>query len=245
MSDIATDTPAAATSRATYDSAQEIAAKKQMLCDALTMLERAEIIDFNGHFSARVGPDRLLINSGASVRSAMTVQDIVMIDLDGKLIEGTAVPPMEFHIHASIYRRRPDVNAVVHTHPVWSTLFSMVGKAVEPVIMQAATLGQIRQFPKTASINTRELGDELAECLGEHRIAMLRSHGSVIASEGILETFVLGFYLEENAHRQYLASQIGAPTVLNAEQVATINKNLWKPHLLKKVWDYHVGKLRG
>jgi len=218
--------------------------QKQMLAQAILMLERAEVIDFNGHFSWRVpGHDHMLINSGASVRSALTAADIVRIDFDGNLIEGNAVPPMEFHIHSEIYRKRPDVNSVVHTHPTWSTLFSMTGNTVQPVIMQAAVLGQIQQFPKTASINKKPLGEELAECLGTHRVAMLKSHGAVIAAEGILETFVLAFYLEENAHRQYLAQQIGAPMVLSAEQVETIGKTLWKPNLLQKVWDYHAGKL--
>jgi ribulose-5-phosphate 4-epimerase/fuculose-1-phosphate aldolase len=151
---------------------------------------------------------------------------------------------MEFHIHSEIYRKRPDVNSVVHTHPVWSTLFSMTGNAVQPVIMQAAVLGEIQLFPKTASINEKRLGQELAECLGAHRVAMLKSHGAVIAAEGVLEAFVLAFYLEENAHRQYLARQIGDPMVLSPEQVETIGRNLWKPNLLRKVWDYHAGKLR-
>lgn len=114
-----------------------IAEQKQMLVDAILMMERAQVIDFNGHFSTRaVGTEHMLINSGQSVRSALTVGDIVTIDLDGNLVDGDAVPPMEFHIHAEIYRRRPDVNAVVHTHPLWSTLFSMVGQPVLPVIMQ-------------------------------------------------------------------------------------------------------------
>ena len=73
---------------------------------------------------------------------------------------------------------------------------------------------------------------------------MLKSHGAVIAAEGILEAFVLAFYLEENAHRQYLAQQIGEPMVLSQEQVETISRNLWKPNLLQKVWAYHAGKLR-
>ena len=218
--------------------------QKQMLVDAILMLERAEVIDFNGHFSWRLpGQDRMLINSGASVRSALTAADIVTIDFDGNLIEGDAVPPMEFHIHSEIYRKRPDVNSVVHTHPTWSTLFSMTNNVVRPVIMQASVLGEIQQFPRTASINQRPLGEELAACLGPHRVAMLKSHGAVIAAEGILEAFVLAFYLEENAHRQYLAQQIGEPMVLSAQQVDTIGKNLWKPNLLQKVWDYHAGKL--
>ncbi len=218
--------------------------QKRNLVDALLMLERAQVIDFNGHFSARVsGADHMLINSGRSVRSALTVDDIVTIDFDGKLIEGDAVPPMEFHIHSEIYRRRPDVHAVVHTHPLWSTLFSMVGRPVLPVIMQAAVLGEIQLFEQTASINSRPLGESLAQALGSHRCAMLKSHGAVVAAEGILEAFVLAFYLEETAQRQHLATQIGTPAVLSPEQVAVIARNLWKPNLLQKVWDYHHAKL--
>ena len=68
---------------------------KEQLADAILMMERAEIIDFNGHFSARLpGTPHVLINSGKSVRSALTVADIVLIDLNGNLVEGDAVPPM-------------------------------------------------------------------------------------------------------------------------------------------------------
>jgi L-ribulose-5-phosphate 4-epimerase len=222
----------------------DITEQKQKLVDAILMLEAAEVIDFNGHFSARVpGSDRMLINSGKSVRSALTADDIIMIDFDGKPVDGTVVPPMEFHIHSEIYRSRPDVNSVVHTHPLWSTLLSMTGVPVQPVIMQAAVMGDIKVFPKTASINTQALGRELAECLGGDRVIMLKSHGSVMAAEGILETFVLAFYLEETAQRQHLALQIGKPAVLDAEQCAVIRRNLWKPNLLQKVWDYHRAKL--
>jgi L-fuculose-phosphate aldolase len=222
----------------------DFALEKQMLADAILMLERAEVIDFNGHFSWRVpGQERMLINSGASVRSALTSADIVLIDFDGNLVQGEAVPPMEFHIHAEIYRARPDVGAVVHTHPLWSTLFSMAGVPVQPVIMQAAVLGPIRVFPETASINQRELGQRVAAELGGDRVLMLRSHGAVAAGEGIVEAFVLAVYLEETAQRQHMASQLGAPTVLTPQQVETISRNLWKPNLLRKVWDYHHAKL--
>lgn len=218
--------------------------QKRMLVDAILMLERAGIIDFNGHASWRI-PDQqlMLINSGASVRSALTTQDIVTIDFDGNLIEGDAGPPMEFHIHSEIYRCRPDVGSVIHAHPLWSTLFGSTGRPVEPVIMQAAVLGEIRTFDKIASINEKQLGEELAASLGKHRIAMLKSHGSVIAAGNLLEAFVLAVYLEENAERQYLARQLGEPTVLTPEQILVIASNLWKPHLLQKVWDYHAGKL--
>ena len=221
------------------------AALKQQLCDALSMLERAEVIDFNGHMSCRLpGSDHVLINSGKSVRSALSAEDIIAIDMDGRPVAGDVVPPMEFHIHTEIYRRRPEVNAVAHTHPLWSTLFSMAGEPVQPVTMQAAVMGPIQFFDKTASINQKSLAEELAAALGAHRVVMLKSHGAVVVGADIVEAFVLGIYLEETARRQYMARALGTPYALSAAEVEKIGGNLRKPHLLKKVWDYHHAKMR-
>ena len=218
---------------------------RQQLADALSMMERAEVIDFNGHMSCRLpGTDHILINSGKSVRSDLSAADIIEIDLDGKPVGHEVVPPMEFHLHSAIYRARPDVNAVAHTHPVWSTLFSSAGQAVQPVTMQAAVMGPVQTFAKTASINQRPLAEELAAALGSHRVIMLRSHGAVTVGADIVEAFVLAIYLEETAKRQYLARAIGTPYALTAAEVDTIGANLRKPHLLKKVWDYHRAKLK-
>jgi ribulose-5-phosphate 4-epimerase/fuculose-1-phosphate aldolase len=220
-------------------------AQKQQLATAILMLERAQIIDFNGHFSARLpGGEGFLINSGASCRSALTADDICAVDPDGKPLAGGPPPPMEFHIHAEIYRSRADVHAVVHTHPLWSTVLGIAGHRIRPVIMQAAVLGEIRHFDPISSINTRELGQALAAELAGHRVVTLQSHGAVIAAEGILEAFVLACYLEENAQRQYLAAQCGDLRVLAPAEIATIWSNLWKPNLLQKVWEYHYAKLR-
>ena len=214
------------------------------LADALRMLEAAEVIDFNGHMSCRVpGTGHILINSGKSVRSRITPADIIAIDMDGKPVEGDVVPPMEFHIHTEIYRRRPDVNAVAHTHPLWSTLFSMVGEAVQPVTMQAAVMGPVQSFAKTASINRQDLAVELAATLGSHQVVMLKSHGAVVVGADVVEAFVLAIYLEETAKRQYLARALGTPYALVAAEVEKIGANLRKPHLLRKVWDFHHAKL--
>jgi L-ribulose-5-phosphate 4-epimerase len=226
------------------DAARRTEDLKQKLVDAITMLERAKIIDFNGHFSTRVpGSDHIMINSGASVRSALTREDIITIDLDGRNIAGNTAPPIEFHIHTEIYRRRRDVAAILHAHPLWSTVLSIAGHDIRPVIMQSAVLGEIRRFDTITSINSRELGRAIAETLGNNGIVMLKSHGAVVAAEGILEVFVLAIYLEETAERQYRAMQVGTPTVLSAAEIRTIKQNLWKPNLLQKVWDYHHAKL--
>jgi L-fuculose-phosphate aldolase len=136
------------------------------------------------------------------------------------------------------------VNAVAHTHPVWSTLFSSVGEPVRPVTMQAAVMGEVQMFPKTASINTAELGREVAAALGPHRVMMLKSHGAVSVGGNIVESFVFAIYLEETARRQYLARAIGTPYALTAAEVDKIGSNLRRPNLLQKVWDYHHARLR-
>lgn len=222
----------------------ELSVLRQQLALALRMLERQGIIDFNGHFSARLPDGRpgLLINAADSVRSAIRPEDFIAIDFEGRQLEGDRTPPMEFHLHAQVYLRRPDVHAVVHTHPRWSTVLTMVGLEWQPVTMQAAVVGPVRTFEKTASINSVPLGQELAQFLGGAKTALMRRHGAVSVAASVTDAFVQAVYLEENAHRQYLAHQIGTPEPLSADECATIGRNLSRPALLQKVWDYHAAK---
>jgi L-ribulose-5-phosphate 4-epimerase len=218
--------------------------QNQLLIAALTMLVRAEIIDFNGHASLRCGDGRhMLINAGAAPRNALTLNDIVMVDFDGVPALGAAPPPMEFPIHAEIYRRRPDVNAIIHAHPLWSTVLGMAGHEIRKVTMQASVLGEIKMFSKIASINTLSQGRMLAETLADARVVMLQSHGSVCVGTDLIEAFALALYLEDTARRQYLALQLGPVIELTPLELAATAKNLWKPHLLEKLWDFHAAKL--
>lgn len=216
---------------------------RQQLALALAMLEREEIIDFNGHFSARL-PDGsgLMINAADSVRSRIGEHDFIDIDFDGHALAGDRTPPMEFHLHSQIYLCRPDVHAIVHIHPRWSTVLTTVGQAWQPVTMQAAVLGAVPVFEKTASINSAALGLELAEFLGGAKAALMRRHGAVTVAASVSDAFVQAIYLEENAHRQYLALQIGTPQPLNDEECAVIGRNLSRPALLQKAWAYYAAK---
>ena len=217
---------------------------KQTLVDAIRMLERAEIIDHSGHCSARRDGNSFYINSGASMRGALTVDDIVTVDLDGSLVEGSAKPPLEFHIHSEIYRARPDVNAVAHTHPRWSTLLTMVGAKFEPVYAQGVLLGDIAILDSPLSVNTRPIGEKLAATLGQGRAVLLKAHGCVVVGANIVECFALAAYVEENACRQYMAMQIGEPYVFSEAEQQACRANLSAPHLFKKTWDHYHSKLR-
>lgn len=216
---------------------------KQRLVDAIRMLTRAEMIDHSGHCSARCDRQSFYINSAASVRVALTVEDIVTVDLDGSVIEGRGRPPLEFPIHSEIYRARPDVNAVMHTHPRWSTFLTMVGAPFRPVFGQGALLGDVPVLDSPLSVNTRSLGETLAATLGQRPAVLLKAHGAVIVGRGIVECFALAAYLEENAYRQYMALQIGVPYVFSEAEQQACRERLWSPGLFQKAWDHYRAKL--
>jgi ribulose-5-phosphate 4-epimerase/fuculose-1-phosphate aldolase len=213
------------------------------LVDAIRMLTHADLIDYSGHCSARRDAESFYINSGASIRSTLTAEDIVAVDLDGELQEGTARPPLEFPLHAEIYRARSDVRVVMHTHPKWSTLLTMVGEPFRPVFPQGALLGDVPVLDSPLSVNTRDMGARAAAVLGGGPALLLKSHGAVIVGADIVECFALAIYLEENACRQYMAMQIGTPYVFSDAEQEACRARLGSPALFRKAWDHYRVKL--
>jgi len=216
---------------------------KQQLVDCIRMLEQSDIIDYNGHASIRLDDNRMLINIGSCQRSQLKVGDICTIDMEGNVIEGNGKPPLEFHLHAGIYRARADVKAVVHAHPKWSTFLTMVGESYQPVYAQGSLVYPMPVLDSPNSINNRAMADRLAATLGDRPAAMMKSHGAVTVGKDIVEAFVLANYLEENAYRQYMALQIGKPYSFSAEEVALCREKLWTVSLFKRTWDHFRAKL--
>ncbi|MFM9966821.1 MAG: class II aldolase/adducin family protein [Burkholderiales bacterium] len=217
---------------------------KQQIVDCVRMLEQADIIDYNGHVSARVGENRVLINIGSCQRSALTVDDICAVDLEGKMIEGRANPPLESHLHCGIYRVRSDVKAVVHAHSKWTTFLTMVGAKYLPVYAQGSLLYPVPVLDSPDSINNKPMADKLAATLGDRPAALMKAHGAAIVGKDIVEAFVLANYLEENAYRQYMAMQIGKPYEFDARELALCREKLWTQSLFQRTWDHFKAKLK-
>jgi len=93
------------------------------------------------------------------------------------------------------------------------------------------------------SINNPVMAKRLADTLGDRSAAMMKSHGAVTVGKDIVEAFVLINYLEENAHRQYMALQIGTPYSFTAEEVDICGKKLRTESLFKRTWDHFHAKL--
>ena len=217
--------------------------QKQSLVDCIRMLEQSNIIDYNGHASIRLSNDHMLINIGSCQRSRLTSQDICTINFNGDVIEGNGKPPLEFHLHAGIYRSRPEVQAIVHAHPKWSTFLTMVGQDYQPVYAQGTLVYPMPVLDSPNSINNPTMAQRLADTLGERPAAMMKSHGAVTCGKNIIEALVLANYLEENAYRQYRALQIGKPYSFTEEEISACQAKLWTESLFNRTWDHFYSKL--
>lgn len=215
---------------------------RAVLTQGLTILEHLGIIDFNGHFSARLDDGNILINSGSSVRSAITPDDFVIVGPNGESDTSSPKPPKELPLHLSIYQARPDVKSVAHGHPKWSTLLTSAGHAYEVTMPQGALLGGVATYPSPRSVNNPTTGDEVAAVVGDGRAALLKAHGSVIAADDVLEATVMAIYLEMNAERQFNAALIGGAYEFSPEESAACQKGLMSRGLFEKCWNYYLAK---
>ena len=217
---------------------------KSDLVTAIRLLTAEGIMDFNGHLSYRLpGTDQVLINSRRASRASLRVEDIVTIDLGGRVIAGDE-PPSETPIHTRIYCARPDVFSVAHIHPQYATVFGIAEKPLVPVF----TLGCM--FPREGIpvyddpdlIRTNAQGDAVAKSLGDARAALMRGHGAVVVSEDIISCFNLCIWLEENAKKQLWASQLGTPRVFSDDELNRVRASMWRPEVIRKTWDFYVAK---
>lgn len=212
------------------------------LIQGISILERLGIIDFNGHFSVRLDDGDILINTGSSVRSNIKLADFVRVETDGHVDEESPRPPAELPLHLSIYRARPDVAAVVHGHPKWSTFLTCAGLDYQVTMAQGALLDPVAQFRSPRSINNNEIANEVAQTLADGRALLLKAHGSVVAARNVKEATVLAIYLELNAERQFNAKLVGDPYVFTAEETAACKSGLMKSSLFEKCWNYYLEK---
>src|SRR5436190_581410 len=179
------------------------------------ILYRLGLVDYMGHASARIpGTDRALIKPRHSedVKGMDSVlpDQLVTMDLDGTMLDGPAPPPSERYIHTAIYRSRPDVGGVVHTHQTLATVFGIVGRPLLPILHVEAPLvaDGVPIYDSPRLITSAALGAEVADALGGRDVCHLRNHGIVAVGRTVQEATVNAIFLERLARANLLASQL-------------------------------------
>ena len=219
---------------------------KEKLVTCIRMMAMEGLLDFNGHVSARLRGDRLLINSRYSTRAGITREQIVLVDMDGKLIQGEDEPPSETVIHTEIYRARPDVNCVAHVHPQYATLFTIAGVPLVPVYIVASLFGQegVPVFDDPRLIRSKAEGQAVAAALGEAPALLLRAHGAVAVAGDVEGVFAVAFAMEDNAKKALWTSALGQPRPLSVAEMAQYGAPVSDRGTKRKIWNFHVEKAK-
>ena len=198
-----------------------------------------------GHVSVRLSPDRFLIPTRASPGLAATDRLLVM-DLEGRVLEGEGTPNAELWIHARTYAARPDVGAVVHVHPPNVVVLGQLGTTLRPLHNSGALLGTgVPVYPRPGLILDRELGEEVAAALGGGRALLLRGHGANVVASGLHEATVLACFLEEAAELQVKAlsaARTDGSTIgwFSAGEAARAAREIGSTGPIERAWDYYV-----
>ncbi len=224
------------------------------LVAANRILAAQGVVDGFGHVSARhdKNPNRFLL-ARSMAPALVTSADIIEFDLDGNAINANGrTVYLEIFIHGAIYKARPDVKSVVHSHSPSVIPFGVTGANLRPLYHMSSFLGNgtpIFDIRKEAGmtdmlIRDNTLGASLARALGDQAVVLMRGHGSTAVGNSIPQAVFRAIYTEVNAHLQSEAGKLGPITFLDPEEarLATETNNgvIGRPW---ELWKRSVGKI--
>lgn len=200
--------------------------KKLIVESGLRMLNSGYTVETWGNISFRDKQTNLVYLTPSGMDYTIVTQDdIVVCDLDGNVVEGKRKPTIETGLHLAIYKARPEVNAVVHTHPMYSMVFSCCGEDIPLVIDEAAqTLGGTVKTAQYALPGSPELAQNCVEALGQQSNAcLLKSHGAVCVGEDMDSAFKVSKVLEVTAEIYQMIRAIGnTPYKISDENICAM-----------------------
>ena len=225
--------------------------QRTLLASACRILYKLGLSDYLGHPSVRLDDSRVLIKPKHSPRvrgmDTMGPDNMVLIDLDGNpLDQSVDPPPSERFIHTEIYKARPDVRSVVHTHQPMATLLGIVEMPILPLLHVEASVVEVQPVPMLACaelIVNSQLGGRVAQALGQHRVCHLQNHGIVSVGKSVQEATLGAIHLERLAEVNYKAALLGRqPRAIPPNELEALKTRLAAP---AGRWAYYTELAEG
>ena len=223
----------------TKESVLKDVSPRQQIVTACRVLENAGQADMVwGHVSVRDQQGRGLWLKGSNLGfDEVQERDVILLSWEGEVIEGTAGRHVEYPIHLEIMRLRPDVNAVVHTHPLYSVAFAATGRPLLALSHEACHFvpPDIARFLNTGDlIRTPQLGQDLAHCLGERNAVLIPHHGIVTVGTDLGKAVAAATHLERACQIALLTGDGARPS---SDEEALQKRERSDRHLTM-AWDY-------
>lgn len=176
----------------------------------------------SGNFSARHGDGMVITPTGKSY-DELSMDDLVLVDADGKRAPGGGTPSSEWRMHLAIYRARPDCAAIVHTHSRHATALACAHRPIPAFHYMVAAFGGAHvACAPYATYGSARLAQFAVKALGPRHACLLANHGSLALGADLREAFDRARDLEDLAAQYILALQAGRPRILSARDMKIV-----------------------
>ena len=178
---------------------------------------------YSGNFSARYG-DKILITTSGSSNGYLSEEDLVLMDFEGKSLEEGKKPSSEKMLHVEFYKQRPDINYIIHVHPVFLSSFACCKIALDEPIM-AENVFYFGQIPlaEYGLPGSMDLVEKTAKYFKDYDAVLMANHGFVVGDKTIKDAFLKLELAESYAQVVFNTKMMGGAVLFNQEQVDEIN----------------------
>lgn len=206
----------------------DIETRKEIIRSGILLSEKGLVQGTGGNISCRAERGLLITPSGIDYRR-LVPENIVLMSLEGKVLEGNKKPSIEKDMHMKIYLSRKDINAVIHTHSLYATAIASARLPLYPITdNQVALFCGTVQVADYAPIGTKELAENAARTLAGGSGVLLANHGALCVGKDLDEALIRCEMLEVFSKIFILAKAVGGGVVLSDEQVRCEAEDLKK-----------------
>ena len=190
------------------------------------LLKNNLVVWTGGNISSRDTESGLVVIKPSGVMYPdLTPEKMVVLDLDGKIVEGTLKPSSDTATHLYIYKNRPDVNGIVHTHSTFATAFAADGKPIPPVLTAICDeFGGEIPIGGFAPIGDEAIGREVVRSIGNSPAILMQNHGVFTIGKTALDAVKAAVMVEDSARTVYYAMQLGKVIPIPKEMIARLHK---------------------
>jgi len=201
--------------------------KKEVYKAHINLWENRLVMWTSGNVSARDPKTNLVVIKPSGVSyDKLSPDNLVVVNLNGNIIEGNLKPSVDMATHLYIYKHMPDVSSVIHTHSTYASAFAAIGKPI-PVCLTAMADFFGRDIPvgELVLIGEEEIGKEIVRKIGNSKAIIMKNHGPFTMGKNVSEALKAAIYLEESAKTLIMAKILGEPQSIPKSIVSKLHKN--------------------
>lgn len=205
-------------------------AKKEIIKYGRLLVEGNLVAGSWGNISVRVGELIVITPSGSNYRT-LQPKDLVILDLDGNVVQGKRQPSSELACHLAVYHAYEDTQAVIHTHSVYASVCATTRQPIPAIIEDMAQIiGSCAPVAEYALLGTQQLADNCIQAMQQNSAVLMANHGVLTRGHNLQEAFIAAEIVEKTAKVYILSQQIGTPTVLVEQDVEFMRSGYLKKY---------------